>query len=585
MKKHIALLLLLVMTAALSFAGAGNDDAVVQMAQSLLTEVYGYTQEEADAFTYDISDENDVWVVRFYQNPEWVYKAWINKSSMDFAGYSSPFTTLYRGTASENSVRYVLRAIAENGWFDSWDDSGKAALVEVIEWCGDIRMNASMERGLLSDAYTPAQALDDLFLSCYDETAQWSTEIVQWRDAVFASFGLTRDTVISAAPQGIVTYVVGKTNTCDGTTICEFTGEAPEALSQAFSHAKLEGWECLAGAYQELNRTAETDTPAGTGLAAFGRGDERLLVMLVQDSKTLEWEVLPVSETALLPDREFYISYGGSTSRFDIVYPISDTETEAFCCRIMYYTNKPDYTLMCALEEYRYINRSENSQLVIDPATNYSYAAWYHVVKTQNGIQEEAQYPALCAGVMEYIDASAFPRTEEECREASENSATVPEGYGFSGSVHLRAKASSHSDDLGTYRSGTLVEVLDTQPGTDFPWYHVRIGIAEGYMSGNYVTYSDSEQIVPRYAVLGMGELTEDTALKEGTGIFAGKIADLPRGTIVRVLAERGNWLHVSIPLDEDDWMMQPGEVNGYVKSSVLTQAATALQLEWLAEE
>ena len=31
---------------------------------------------------------------------------------------------------------------------------------------------------------------------------------------------------------------------------------------------------------------------------------------------------------------------------------------------------------------------------------------------------------------------------------------------------------------------GTLVEILDIQPGSAFPWVHVRIGQAEGYMSG-----------------------------------------------------------------------------------------------------
>ena len=36
------------------------------------------------------------------------------------------------------------------------------------------------------------------------------------------------------------------------------------------------------------------------------------------------------------------------------------------------------------------------------------------------------------------------------------------------------------------------VEVLEELPGDPYPWYHVRIGRTEGYMSGIYVAYPGS---------------------------------------------------------------------------------------------
>jgi hypothetical protein len=189
MKKLALLLALLMAIPATSFAAENTEDMLRQAARGLLTEVYGYTQEEAEAFTYEITEHDEVWAVVFYNHPDWIYKTGIRKDDMGLTGYRTPFTTLYSAKASENSVRYVLRAIEENGWFSNWNADSKAAFGELIAWCGDITMNDSMERGLTADDYTPAQAVEDLFLSCYGDTALWSDEVSQWLDELLVVFG------------------------------------------------------------------------------------------------------------------------------------------------------------------------------------------------------------------------------------------------------------------------------------------------------------------------------------------------------------------------------------------------------------
>ena len=266
-----------------------------------------------------------------------------------------------------------------------------------------------------------------------------------------------------------------------------------------------------------------------------------------------------------------------------ICYPISDTEQESFQCGIRFLmTAGNDKKPICELLEYRYTNLAGNENFVVDSGTNGAYTGWYSVTTIKDGKQTVAQYPALAPSYMEYIDASAFPRTGEACKTAAAESPAIPEGYGLSMYVHLRADTSSHSTDLGTYLRGTLVEILDTLPGTAFPWYKVRVGNVEGYMSSNYVEYFDNLRSMPINAAPCYAKLRGNTALKEKTNGFSGTVADLPKGAVVRVLADAGNWLHVSIPNCENNWRMQPDEVAGYVKKNAVVMGFSTLQLDWL---
>ena len=581
MKKLALLLALLMIIPAASLAAEPADGVLTQQVRGLLTEVYGYTQEEAETFgVYMAQEDDDNWYVYSYSYPNWVYSATIRKTDQHFADYYSPFTSLYASNASENSVRTVLRAIGDNGWFDDWNADSKAAFAGIIDRCGDIRMNASMRNGLHADDYTPAQALDDLFLSCYGDTSLWSEKLLDWRDVAFFSFGLTGGEEIFAMPRGV------EYREEDKAAICEFTGEIPDALSQVFSVSQLEGWECLAGAYRISDRFTMEGEIAGSGLAAFAHGEERLLVLLLLDAKTQVWQVIPVGKSALLPGRALYITYASNNNRFNIIYPISDTEQESFQCRTLSLGTAPTVnSLLCELMEYRYVNLRDHRSVVIAYYFNNPFSSFYMVTTTQSGNRTQTRYPALASNLLDYIDVTAFPRTEEDCKAASEESPGIPEGYGIASTVHLRAEPSSHAKDLGMYRAGTLVEVLDILPGSEFPWLRVRIGQAEGYMSGNYVAYQNNEDPNQRIMTLGMAKTKGGTALRENTNLFAKTLADLPAGAVVRVLAETGNWLHVSVPENADDWLMRPDERSGYVKANAVVQAATTLQLMWLMPE
>ena len=583
MKKLIVCILLALTLCAPAYAEQADESAVLQTVQNLLVEEYAYTQAEVLTFTYDISDMNDTWAVFCSKRADWMYWINIDEDDLSISRDQSPFVSLYASQASEYSVRYMLHAIDDNDWFDMWNAQSRAALAETIEQCGDIQMNASLQSGLASEDYTPAQALDDLFFSCYGEESLWSEEISTWRDAAFEDFGLIREGTTFALPEGITSRCGMMRNRKDQTTIYEFVGAVPDALADVFADPNLQGWTCLAGTYHENEPLYSNDAYAGTGLAAFANGDDRLLVMLLLDAKTKVWQVVPISQTALLPDRELYITYNSNKDRYSIRYPVSSTEEESFQCKLVQASLLDSDTVMiCRLLEYCDTDLANQTTLVIDSGDNTQYSGWYRVTVTKDGTEEQTQYLTLAPSLLEYVDIAAFPRTEEACRAAAQASAVIPEGYGISGNVHLREKTSSHSKDLGMYRQGTLVQVLDTQPGTSFPWYHVRVGTTEGYMSSNYVDYDENLKSVAVYIVPCMAKLKDNTALKQQAGIAAKTIENLPANTIVRVLAVSGNWLHVSVVNSTDDWLMQPDETCGYIKSNAVHTGVTALQLDWL---
>ncbi len=586
MRKQIICILLILAVCAMASAAENNEGEAIRMAQGLLMEEYGYTRDEAMTFTYQVQDNGDTLYVRFYQRTDWTYSMSIRRQDMSLLESQTPFATQNAYQASESSIRTVLRAMDKDGWIDQWNVESKAMMREMIDGCGDIRMSDSLRDGLSTDGYTPAQALEDLFISCCGEEGQWPQAVSAWRDAAFESLGLMRADIALTMPRGIATRLGNLKGSGDETSITEFVGEVPGALAAAFAHPMLQGFTCLAGAYQEGDPFLMNDQYAGTGLAAFENGEERLLVMLLKNAGPQAWQVQPVSKTALLSGRELYITFNSSENSYAIRYPLSDTEEERFECRLLQTSSaEPTVRIACQLLEYRRTDLGANTSLVIDSGISTMYIGWYRVTVTKDGAEERTQYLTLAPSHLEYIHADTFPKTAAQCRAAMETTAAVPQGYGVSSYVHLRQKPSSRATDLGMYRLGTLVQVLGTEPGSNFPWYHVRIGTVEGYMSGNYVDYYDDLRSVSPSAVANLAITTVGVALKKTTNSFAQTVEELPAGTVVRVLANSGSWLHISIPQSAEDWLMQPDEISGYISADAVVEGMSALQLEWLMAE
>ena len=373
-------------------------------------------------------------------------------------------------------------------------------------------------------------------------------------------------------------------------SITEFTDVIPTELTQALSHPMLAGWTCICGAFRTL--PAEAYDPedlyyyADTGLLVLEKDGARTLVSLFRLPGTETWTVRPVGKSALLSGRTLYISYDSDQNVYALVYPLSDTETESFRVRAIV---TQDSNLLFRLEDYRYANAATGESVLIAAADGRQNAAddgnWYHITTTAaDGKTAQEQITVLIPPYLDYTDADAFPKTAEACR--ADTGYILPDGFGISCSVHLRAKTSSRSADLGTYQYGTLLEVLGKEAGDPYAWYHVRIGSAEGYMCGLYVDYQDSDCVMKplqKYTPLPVAKAKKSIQLKKGTGLFDGAVTTLPEGTKMHVLAESGNWLHVMVPQNgEPGWLMDIYGTDGYVKAGDVVTAATSQQLDWL---
>jgi hypothetical protein len=588
-----ALLCAMLLLSPAALAQESAYDKPITYAKSLLTEVYGYTQAEADVFVFQVTDTDTEWKVQFHpqEHPEGIYTGAFGKADGAFSGASSPFHTEYNKYPGENSIRDTLRAASQNQWFSTWNDAAKAAFGEYMPRMG-ITPSYSLQTGLQDSGYPAAQAVDDFFLSCYGEKSGWTQAVGEWHDEVLKenSLTLTPAAIDMDSRRGIRTHTAKGTNSDWTYTVTEFLSQTPPELAQVISHPQLTGWTNLCGALMTFDKPAGSkgSPPEDRGLAAFAKGDERLLVMLYREQSSEKWLIAPVGLKALLNNRDFYIAYDGQEGCFSIEYPISGFESEAFRCDVVLKRGAENLQPICKLKDYRRINRETGYSLTIDSEGGRLQAGdyWYHITTVEPGKPARAEnVPAIEPDCLEFINVNGFPKNAEECRQAAAKSYTLPDGYGVAAGAHLRAETSSHSADLGMVEPGTLVQVLETVSGNPYPWYRVQIGFAQGYMSSTYVTYGSSADIAGAISLSGplhVAKAKHDCALKKGTGWFDGSVADLKAGTKMHVIAVCGDWLYVVIPQGALGWVMDVNGTYGYVKASDVMRAATEIQLDWL---
>jgi len=127
------------------------------------------------------------------------------------------------------------------------------------------------------------------------------------------------------------------------------------------------------------------------------------------------------------------------------------------------------------------------------------------------------------------------------------------------GSVNLRKAATGTSRILGVMSGGTLVHVLDQEPGSECPWCHVRFGEKEGWISGNYAKFPEEREF--GFAMWGMlfslARATEAQSLWTGPEPRAESAIELPKDAPMHVMMEaEAGWPYVMVPRGEPGWKM-----------------------------
>ena len=561
MKKTIFLLVLLLLAASTALA----EYDPIQGAKNDLTEVFGYTVEEAENFEFE---DNGIDTVRFWpkDHPDWVYTLFYD--SYGSTGGDTPFyKEKYLPYPGESAVNEMLRRAREGNWWADWNDDARAAYKQTNIDLG-LSYNENMLDAIQNPYDTGADALQAFLTRCYGPEYQWTPALVSLRDEILEQNSLTL-TEEKKPEAGIKAWQVQEMT---GATVTRtnFYQEVPEQLKEAFSQPRLAGWTCLCGALWQNDGQFKDHprTPYGLGLAAFEKDGKRLLVILDNDRD--QWTVIPVGDNALYTgcDLAIHNTYDG----FSIDYTLSDTETARFQVII---TNKDGGgRAYCQIMQYERVEKGGDAlrikQELWDPWTAKLYRGGKLITTC---IKPQQVIPYLGA-----MDIREFPATMAAFE--ADQPELIPAGYGMTVGVHLRAKTSSRSKDLGTFLPGALIPILEELPGDPNPWYRTEVGSLKGYVSSNYVRTGNDYFLQPQ----AVAETKKNVSLKKGTGLLDGTVTDLPEGAKMHLVLESGDWYYVCVPQGEMGCFMDPEGTYGWLKKEDVITAGMVCQLDWVDE-
>ena len=172
-----------------------------------------------------------------------------------------------------------------------------------------------------------------------------------------------------------------------------------------------------------------------------------------------------------------------------------------------------------------------------------------------------------------------FPGTLEELRAfeaAQQPDVEADEGY-ITG-VNLRKEPTGQSASMGEYTA--KVKVLGSVPGEKNPWYNVMVGDLEGWVSGRYLNQDSKMRLCEsEREMVPVARADRDIELKSAsTGAVLGMVS---AGTLMHVIHDKGDMLHVVIPQGELTWKTDWDGTYGFVPADGVTMGTSAADLKW----
>lgn len=570
--------LLIVIAMCLCCSAALADYDPVPDAYDVLKTVYGYTQEEADAFCMEYLSDHEL---AYYlpEHPEWLYTTTFTKYGVKKC--NTPFQSRHSEYQNEGALREFLREAWDKQWFINWSADTRNVVAEAVNKAG-ITPRRELSLALITDNIPPEQLIQAIFTSCYGVEPNWTAALVGWRNEVLTQYGVSLSPIFDVPESGIIRYVIPVGLNSRETAVCEFRNEIPEEL-EAFIQIDphLDGWTCVTGTIFRLVEYPSTrQADIGTGLAAFEKDGQHMLVVLKRMDD--EWKFYPIGNNALEQNSSALLSITASNqinTNMNIRYDSNDG-MHTFDVSIRTVSNALyDSAPLCYMETYEEVSVSGSDRVYIDMSSSRNDE--WTFIEQHNSITKNydvvVNYPA-CMGVMDVMD---MPRN---ITKAQAMVSPIPEGYALTTEVHLRKDHSSRAADLGTLQAGTLIRVQDTVSGDPFPWIRTTLGLLRGYVCEQYTTVSSEPASFINHAPpLAVAEAKHDIRLKSGTGWFDRTIQQFSAGTRMRVIMDKGSWIYVVVPREEypSDWLMDVNGVYGYIKKSDVSIAALGIQLDW----
>lgn len=344
----------------------------------------------------------------------------------------------------------------------------------------------------------------------------------------------------------------------------ETFGEAlPEEVRRVLASTPFAGDDSLCGVlineankeYPELNRQMLLMALNHEGTTLLVAGD---------DMPDTGWEVWVASDTFLREGEDFAIN---ARPRFnDLGDVIMVWPTIEYGQEIFYIGGYEGSSYV-----YLYTNLDEQGS---GEQVSSEYPAYYHRLVTMRYGQriDDQSYWVGKPARLDIMTAAEFPNTQEKLQ-ALDNAPWSGIGGTYVHTANLREQPTGRSRSLGVYR-WAIGEKLDSAPGTEWPWYQLRIGDTVGWMSGSYVM-DDHGQAPPPAVVQCSGEislyLSPDGEVKQ----------TLPAGTAMQILADCDGWYHVVLPGEEGAWHLATSGTFGYVRVGDVKEYATLVNMKY----
>lgn len=566
-----ALLCVLMM---LSAAKAEKFDPAV-FARMALTEMYGYTDREAQSF---VMQDDGAGTLLFYdaEHPSWVYTLTYDEAT--WRAMTSPFKTQYEAYPGENAVREVLRRAKENRWFESGTEKDRAALQNCMSEVNGIWIGPAFETVLADDNAEAAEIVKAFFVNCYGTENGWPAALTEWCGAVQAEYRFEADSTEKAPEADIRRYTEEHGQYLPAAEVTEFKGEVPEELTAVFAaEPHLAGWTCLCGAMKQ--ETRQNDIGA-MGLAVFEKDGERILVAM--DCLKGAWNLWTLGSGAVEQNAETEISILGDNvygPHFLLRYDGAEgVRVLRVMLSVLLNTPKEDlcgHSALCSVEGYEFVSadRQEKVRLWVD----WNDGVWHYMERGKDGVRTASlrvNY-SRWLGVCDWAD---FPDTIVKAQGMPE---ALPEGCVLTAGVHLRKDHSSRSKDLGMLKNATVIRMLERVKGDPFDWVKTSLGGLDGYVAINYTSAGSDSLCVGREYPMPVAVCLKNVELKKSTGWFGKTAAELAAGTKMHVILEEGDWLYVVVPRGDIGWLMDVDGTYGYVRRSDVRVAAMEACLDW----
>ncbi len=551
------LAVLMLLTCALPSAVSEAEDGRVQAFLNMLTEVYGFTQEEAENLEVTAEGSGTDWHAgaRDPLAPDMVYicECTENPHDMEYFMVSghryvvkSPLYGLpMRIRTGEGNVREGLRLALKNGWFTSCSGPNRAELRDWIEnHCGLSYLN---QAALEKEDVASMDAVHLFFEACFGERWGWNQALKSWEKAVMLSCG-TPETYPFLPEIGIEAQVN------------RLAGKSTERVLMFQNAWPDEG----AGGLEKVEELKDKQPVCGA--VKLGKLYSRALIVVEDQGKRVlvrcgrnrteeNWEVCPCGSACLIQQGSMDIV---PLSMGDFEVRMADGDGKQIHIVLTLWGATTDG---CNLQEVRMLDEDgEKVRIFRSSLSAYAGGAF---LPDESG-------PCHMPTLVEYLDLDRFPEERAEGQDTGRYRRTI-------GEVHFRRDHSSHSADLGTLSAGAVFEILGTEPGTESEWYQAKIGNLTGWVSGNYTREMDASGTMP--AAAGGKSVT----MYENTGIFPGRIGEIAPGEIVWVFLRRGGWLYVMKPGEDTPEPENMEGTFGWVREKDVKIAASPAGLVWVA--